>query len=155
MGTPYDPQYPPILPPGFHDLTLDEVEQQLVTSFPNPTARRELFSRFLILCSIINRWGVQVTLWLNGSFVSEKENPDDIDVALLYDGILDRSMSPANKSELQDLRNNRMLTKLRYGCDFYVLDAEDFHDKAYWRGVFGFDKDDAPKGIIRLTLGAP
>lgn len=155
MGTPHDPEYPPILPPGFHDFTPADLEDRFVKPFPTSSTRSDLLGRFLALCSIFKRWGTQITLWMNGSFVTEKEQPDDIDVAFLLDSTLESSLNRTQKEELQDLTRRSIETKLRYGCHFFVIDPDEMKDRVYWRGLFGFDRDDVPKGVVRLKIGSP
>jgi hypothetical protein len=76
------------LPPGRHPATLAEVEAAFVVPFPESRVRRSIYDSW-------NRYrqtllqvapGVVVAFWLNGSFISAKPNPSDIDVVVLLDG---------------------------------------------------------------------
>ena len=50
------------------------------------------------------------------------------------------------------------LCKHNYLCDAYLLFVDtngelDFNSNAYWRGLFGFNRQNEPKGIIKIQFG--
>lgn len=58
---------------------LDSVERIFVDSFPNSNTRRKLFNHYLrYIHEFNNRVTGYCTHRLNGSFISQKENPKDI-----------------------------------------------------------------------------
>ena len=42
------------------------------------------------------------------------------------------------------------LCKHNYLCDAYLLFVD---TNAYWRGLFGFNRQNEPKGIIKIQFG--
>jgi len=54
---------------------------------------------------------------------------------------------------LKELFEDQKTTKLRYECDAYFV-IDNMNDKSYWRGLFGFDRNEKPKGIARIKVGA-
>jgi hypothetical protein len=64
----------PVLPPGIHDASIDEIEVRFATT-PH---RRWLFEGFLRVARALADVGCS-TLYLDGSFVTAKPHPDDYD----------------------------------------------------------------------------
>ncbi len=69
-----------LLPPGVHDATIAEVEQ----TFGRRTPRRaELFVKFTAFLDVARGFGVFQAIIADGSFVTDKDAPGDIDAVLL------------------------------------------------------------------------
>lgn len=69
-----------LLPPGIHASTLVEVEEQ----FGSDTARRrQLFAKLRSFLDFVRTFGVFSTVIVDGSFVTDKPDPGDIDVVLV------------------------------------------------------------------------
>ncbi len=89
------------------ETTLDEFQQVFVDAFPRSTTRKRLFDNYLDWVFDFQRdiFGY-FTQWIDGSFVTRKENPNDIDfVTFLDDEVyvlrntkLDRFWSFSNES---------------------------------------------------------
>ena len=99
-------------------------------------------------------------LWLDGSFLTEKINPKDIDVVLKIDGALYNSGTPEQRQAVDWVIANQKLT---LKCDSYALfeypPGDPLHDEgrwwyAYWLKQWGFSREDDPKGIVVLSLSA-
>ena len=45
------------------------------------------------------------------------------------------------------------LSKIRYSIDVLLLPSNDINNRSYWRGWFGFSRNEQPKGIPRLYYG--
>ncbi|MFX4293875.1 DUF6932 family protein [Streptomyces bohaiensis] len=122
-------------PPGRYSATLEEVEAALVQDplLSGSDTRAAIWSEFeahraLIDCYVgsINR------MWLAGSFVSNKMNPADLDVAYLLDAAAYHAVVDPN--EVRDLRNlgdREWCIKHGMRVDAYLLqlpETEDFRD---------------------------
>ena len=64
----------PVLPPGIHDASIDEIEVRFATT-PH---RRWLFEGFRRVAQALTDAGCS-TLYLDGSFVTAKPHPGDYD----------------------------------------------------------------------------
>jgi hypothetical protein len=73
------------LPPGIHKTTVKEVEEALVNEFPESKTRRKIFEQWQALTEEIDGIVPIRAQWLNGSFVSRKLDPGDLDVATIID----------------------------------------------------------------------
>jgi hypothetical protein len=153
MGSPLDPDFPALLPPGFVDITEADLEPRFVAPFPGSRTRQELVERFRAFTTFLRRLGLTGTMWLNGSFFTEKPHPDDIDLVLLIDDSVLQTLTPAAFDTFQKIVNDRAVTMARYHCDLYFCDPLSDPWKSYWRGWFGFASDQVtPKGIARMAL---
>jgi hypothetical protein len=63
------------LPPGEHPATLDEIEMKYVTN----RRRREIFDGLAHVIQQLVGHGVH-DIWINGSFVTDRQRPNDVDV---------------------------------------------------------------------------
>lgn len=125
---------------------MDTLEAYFVTAFPNSTTRKRLFENYL---RYIYRFQDEVfpifEQWVNGSFVTQKENPNDIDLVTFLDyeaygkrgdKVLDRFWSFSLESE---------------GIDAYIvkgypsthpLHKETIEDKLTWTSLYSTSKDE-------------
>lgn len=79
--------HPPLLAPGRHFMTLSDVELLCVTPFQGSArSRRErLFYGLEELAQDILRVGLRCRAFVDGSFLTVKPEPDDIDVLVSID----------------------------------------------------------------------
>lgn len=76
-----------LTPPRNIEATLETVHQLFVLDFPNSATRLDLFKNFLGYCQNIMALTQQteLLLWMNGSFATQKINPNDIDLVVFLD----------------------------------------------------------------------
>jgi hypothetical protein len=81
------PSFPWLLPAGFTTKTLDEVRVLRVDNFPTSTSRANIFDSFVanFITPLINT-GISCDVWMDGSFITQKEDPEDVDILIEYDG---------------------------------------------------------------------
>lgn len=139
------------------NYTLDDIENYLVTPFSKSTTRRYIFNN---LVTFIKGLPPQhhPRIWLDGSFCTNKENPNDID-CLVFVG-----PSPPHKYQFNTIRAEHLVYK-NYKLDVYpCFDKElvDPADESYpifqesekqWQEKFGYDRNGNPKAIIELRIG--
>ncbi len=103
--------------------------------------------------------GVAITQWVNGSFVTKKINPKDID----FINFVDHHLIQRLGEKLDPFRPENSWDA--YGVDAYILevhplDSKEFvkftqSDKAYWNGQFDRTRrnrngDKHPKGFLEI-----
>jgi hypothetical protein len=147
------------LSPGRHQASPDEVEAEFVGAFPASQARRPLFDAWSTLSEAIERVVPLETQWVDGSFISSKIEPGDIDVVSHLDGpSMDELDNPAQMLLYSLVAGP--LSKQLFGCDSYWLavypeghPARPVYDQAleYWDQQFGSDREGAPKGYIEVV----
>jgi hypothetical protein len=70
-----------LLPPGLHHADMSEVEDRFGKSTPR---RRELFERLKMFVELAHLCGA-LKMLINGSFVTDKPEPGDVDVVIRLD----------------------------------------------------------------------
>ena len=148
------PDFPPLFSPGIHSLSLAELEEIAVTPFQNDAQRVRLFLLFAQWIQRLQALHVSAILWIDGSFVTEKNSPGDID-CMMWVPSSAMALSAAQQSEIEKLVD-RLTLKTQFGIDFYLESPssdEKFHREAYWKGVFGFQHDGkSAKGFVELSI---
>jgi hypothetical protein len=154
------PDHPSMFPLGFHHLTMGDIEQVCVDLFPLSTSRAVIFSGLVTFVETLEAAKVPGQLWIDGSFLTEKIDPKDVDVILKVDGAIYNSGTLEQRQAIDWVNANQKLT-LR--CESYALMqypiGHFLHDEglwwySYWHKQWGFSREEDPKGIVVLTLGA-
>jgi hypothetical protein len=91
MGAPLvKPEYPPLLASGFYVRSVAEVRALCVKSIAGSIRRRAIMDSLEDVIRKLSTARIIGELWLNGSFLTEKIDPDDVDMLVhvssdLYD----------------------------------------------------------------------
>ena len=147
--------FPPLLYPGFHAFDDESLRLLCVDAFPNSERRDMLYYNYMHLMADIRSINKQfkcfVEVWIDGSFTTEKPEPDDIDMLLVIDD--DKlNLVPIMFQPQVDKLLNRKFIQHNYKIDLLLLYSGRDEDRMHWRGVFGHDREDTPKGIVRISL---
>jgi hypothetical protein len=123
------------LPPGVHPATLDEV----VARFGRETEVRRVQAESLRwLVDLARRAGVE-RLVINGSFVTQTPEPNDVDCALLVPP--DIALAPGLEEEFET------------GLPFLQIDLLEASDFAFLiERIFASDRDLVLKGVVEVLL---
>ena len=90
----------PLLAPGRHMMATQELKELTAGRFPKSGKREQLWSAFEKLYQEILGAGFPCQIWIDGSFLTEEENPSDIDFSIHVDAALMRSPPPAMREIL-------------------------------------------------------
>ena len=146
--------YSPLLPPGIHKMSLDEFRQKTVDPFADDVQRLRLFLRLEEWITKLRVLKVGAILWLDGSFVTSKFGPSDIDCMMWNPTFLGR-VSKSDEGIVKGLVD-RAIARNLYGLDLYMESPqplETLHRQAYWRGLFGFQHSGVDaKGFVEIAL---
>jgi hypothetical protein len=137
------------LPPGVHECTLDEVKA-FFCRFQASDQRPRLCEKLHNYVSELRVAGIAKYLIVNGSFVTSKDRPNDIDLVLVLndDVRLDREIPP-----FQYNARSGKFVKRNYGFDLYPAFEGDKTESsminffAMVRGVPG-----RSKGFLKLII---
>ncbi len=77
------PDFRPLLAPGFHRFDLDGICR--LCCFPDNLRRSHLFLHLEQLVQDLLLREIRCELWIDGSFLTEKPEPSDIDVIVKFD----------------------------------------------------------------------
>jgi len=141
--------------PGFHDLPFDGIAKRLWSLFVEPfdrSRRREyLVRRLVAYLSDLRDTGMSFEIWVDGSFTTTKASPNDVDVVVFYSHNEYNSLSSAGK-QLFDRLTDAAIVRSGYDCDVYFVRNHSIDMRSYWRGWFGFSRNEEPKGIPRIFI---
>jgi hypothetical protein len=153
-------EYPPLLDGGFHSLDIEQLRGICVDAFPLSKTREKLMDSLEMAVEKIEHADFQSELWIDGSFLTKKVDPSDVDMALIVPARVRISSSAAVRNTLQwiesDETNDRLL------IDGYVLTQHpetspmfslwDDQQKKFTK-LFGTQYDDkTPKGVAIMRF---
>lgn len=159
MSGAYQPDYPCLFPPGFHYLSISDIERVCVEFFALSKTRGPLMDGLNQFLRRLNDENVLGDIWANGSFLTEKIDPKDIDLVLRCDAVLYNTGTAEHRAAIDWVIANQKPT---LGCDSYVLfeypPGHPLHAEGLWwyswyHKCWGFSRDDDPKGIVVISLG--
>jgi len=123
------------LPPGIHLATLQEVEERF--GYPSEVRQAQVESRAWLL-DLARRAGVE-RLVINGSFVTDVAEPNDVDCVLL--------VGPGFPRELE--AEKEIVTGLPF-LQIDIVDQAGFDE--FVGTVYASDRSWKPKGMIEVVL---
>ena len=150
------------LPDGVHNCNDEEFEQRFVDEFSESETRPRLHQGLRALREEVVKHGPPGVQWVDGSFVTTKLNPGDIDIVTFMDLERLNALSRDDQAAVERLVKGRECTKAAYGCHtFLVPSCEPNHPffpkfeqrRRYWRKWFGRTRQGRPKGFVAMVLG--
>ncbi len=144
--------FQPLLPAGFHHFDAETLQATFVTPFAESARRPLLLAGMLKFIDDLKELAITGELWFDGSFATIKNNPDDIDLVVVYDPESIEALSTEQQQKAGYLFHQPS-ARAQYNCDVYCAPRSDVGLVSYWRGWFGFKRDGkTPKGIGLFTL---
>ena len=136
------------LPPGVHDASIEDIGRRFVWN----RARRMLFAGLARALSNLALGGVRY-VWIGGSFVTSKGEPNDVDGCWEYERrvVVDK-LDPV----FLDVDPPREAMRRKYGVDFLILGTPLVDRTAGGRRIeefFQVDRDGRAKGVVRVKIG--
>jgi hypothetical protein len=156
------PDLPCLFPLGFHQISIVDLERVCVEFFPLSNSRQRIMYGLKQFVQRLVDANVLGELWADGSFPTEKIDPKDVDVLVRIDG--DAVYNNGTNEQRDAIDWVIVNQKATLMCDSYVLmeypSGHPLHDEgkwwySYWHKQWGFSRDDDPKGIAVISLGAP
>jgi hypothetical protein len=101
---------------------------------------------------------IEGEVWIDGSFLTEKIDPDDSDIVVAVTGVFLSAATPAQKTLMNWIESN---LKGSHRCDSYLhVEYPAGHDlagysewmRAYWIRQFGFSRGDDFKGMALVRV---
>jgi len=126
------------LPPGLHRSDLAEVQQR----FGSSDKRQELLRGLYDFVKVARRVGAK-KLILDGSFVTGKESPADIDAILVV---------PDNFDTITREAHILLESPIRFHIHIFPVQEGDEESFQQWVKFFGHDRSDEPKGLVEVLL---
>jgi hypothetical protein len=138
-----------------------EFEETFVNDTCAPK-RRELFNNYIHYTNELKNWcgGIEITQWVDGSFVVKKREPRDIDLVTF----IDFSVEETVKDNLADFKYP--LSEIVFGVDAYLVKIYPpdhnlyklyISDRAYWMDHFSKTRrnrigNKSSKGFLEIKV---
>lgn len=125
---------------------------KILQKFAFNTQRKLLFDTYLVFIKEIQQLNPDGFIqWVDGSFISQKQNPNDIDIVTFFE----IEFYQKNFSKLDSLRDKFPNLDLFFrgiypqNHEYYNISQLEMY---YWYDLFGWDREDKPKGFIELNF---
>ena len=139
-------QFNGILPSGIHWSTMEEVKEKLCFSDKRVWLivglEKAIISLKIAGCE---------TIYLDGSFATSKQNPEDIDVCWELLNV-DIDLLFLIEPVFFDFNFKREAQKDKFGCEFFQAHFVTEPPDILFIDFFQHDRDGNPKGIIGLKI---
>lgn len=139
-------------------MSLEQIKETCVTNFPLSSTRERIMISLESLVTELETHNVRTEVWIDGSFLTEKTNPEDVDLVLCTDGQVYDQGTQEQRTLLESINGN---LKATLNCDSYIfLEYPKEHHlyeigaemREYWLRQFGTSRRDEPKGIALLEV---
>lgn len=138
------------LPPGVYTEELGHIGKR----FGWNSQRRKLLEGLKRAVRNLAAAGVK-EIWIDGSFVTAKELPADIDGVWLVKGDVNLDKLDRVFLEFDEIDPTTSAMKKKYGVDFIIVNEELANPNAENGGVLAYfqkDRDGNRKGIIKIDI---
>lgn len=144
-----------LLEPGFHEIDRKKFKDIFVSAFTTSQTRQTIYDSFVQWeKKLISQYKIY-EIWIDGSFSTSKVNPNDMDIVVFVHAV-DYNKLAHDWENFRNVSNIDAYLTLAI-CNESENDVTDkevywqfVNERNYWRGQFGFDRNDSPKGIIVL-----
>lgn len=143
-------------------LNLDLLKQLFVDELQESQTRSSIFEGFQkFLTNLSNFINISFDIWIDGSFVTKKLNPNDIDVVLIVDAEILEQKGQEIESLFKSIEAKQMYKVDAYTIAKYEESNPKFPlfqiEKAYWSNWFGYTRRNRQgkrfsKGFIEINI---
>ena len=146
-----------VLPPGRYGCTQAEFYQRFVAAFPGSKTREPLYRGWEAHWKTVSAVVPILSEWIDGSFVEEKTDPNDIDLCVILDGPVVDGLPLAARQAL--FRLVTPVGKPLFNCHcFPILVYPDghpyrnyyFRNRGQWDSWWGETRSNSPKGYVEV-----
>jgi len=130
-----------VLPPGIHFATIDEIRRRFAIN----ARRKKMFEGFEKGVEALKKAGC-VEIYLDGSYVTEKENPGDFDACWSTTGVDPHLLDPT----LLDFDEARKNQKDKFGGEFFPASFDADASSTYLDFLQNDRHTGKKKGIIKI-----
>ncbi|MCW1713215.1 MULTISPECIES: DUF6932 family protein [Synergistaceae] len=142
--TPYE-----TLVPGLQQIGPISLYNQCVKTFHENPTRRKIFSGFTRYIKTLHKMNVLVAVIINGSFVSKKPDPCDIDVSIVFDANVIGSLTGNDSLRFKHLTCNDDIWQRQNQINYHT---HPFNCIPVWGNPSEYQKDTSKK-IFETAVG--
>jgi len=151
------PDWPPLLAAGFHPMSIETVNKICVTDFPDSKTRQPILADLEKLIVNLINCGISGTLWVDGSFLTQKTNPEDADTLIeiasdVFDKLTQQQHDLLQAISQSHIGKCHVFVIVVYPTGHPAYGVSDW-DRSYWVSHFGFNRlKNQYKGIASIEL---
>jgi predicted nucleotidyltransferase len=125
---------PPLLAPGEHELTVHELQVLCVNNFALSKTRSEIMQGFQRIVDDLERLKIRADIVVDGSFLTQEIDPDDIDFAVVISPEFYEGCSSEQLKYLEWIRDEFSI-KTTHLCDCYLCVEYPKDHPEYFDGI--------------------
>jgi hypothetical protein len=125
---------PPLLAPGEHKFTVHELHVLCVENFSLSKTRSEIMQGFRQIVDDLEGLQVRADIVVDGSFLTQEIDPDDIDFAVVISPEFYEACSPVQLQYLEWIRDEFSIKKTHL-CDCYLCIEYPNDHAEYFDGI--------------------
>ena len=158
------PEFPPLIAPHsdrprLESMTAIDVRRRFAGDFPLSTTRTNILLGLMEVIAILDEVRIEGALWIDGSFVTKKIDPSDVDIVLQLKAEFVYGCSPVQQQVLSWFAHDDLKEDFR--CHSFVvieypeghyLHASGEQQRIEWLDWFGTSRSGDPKGIGVIQL---
>ena len=144
-------EYEPLLAPGLHSIDHFDIDNHFASRFPESVTRISLIAGLRAYFGALRQLELTFEIWIDGSFTTTKTDPNDIDLVVFAEDAEVEALAQDLKMRLASLVN-REESKRNFGLDVLFCPKSNEDLRSYWRGWYGYDRNENPKGIARFIV---
>ena len=139
-------------------MSIDELQQQCVDRFPLSRTRAKIMAGLAEVVERLSQYRVAGELWVDGSFLTEKINPGDVDIVLRVQSSMYDDGTSGQREIVDWIDGNLRGHNLCDSYVFYEFPEDDpsyslgKKERDYWNYLFGHSRGGMPKGIAVIDL---
>jgi hypothetical protein len=138
-----------VLPKGIYEVTLGEFKKEFVYN----ERREAIFKGFCTLLDDLRAINCK-TVYVDGSFVTDKEQPRDVDVCWDDNDDINWELLDSDYPIFFDMNPPREAQQLRYHADVFPANTYEGGSGLLFREFFQQNKETGnAKGIIKINIG--
>ena len=132
------------------EMTLDDFEQTFVFN----AQRKDIFNQYQYFLSLLKRMPIGTFhQWVNGSFISRKAFPNDIDLVSFVDANFYRIFEGKLLDLAQEFKDYRVDAYFEPVFPTnHILSAATRYNTADWKYLYGHDKRSRRKGFVSIKF---
>lgn len=138
-----------VLPVGVHDTSIEEVGQRF-GAFTVSDRRPNLFDRLSDYVAALVETGLVSAVMVDGSFVTSKPEPNDIDLIVILKKPLDFEAEPIAPTKYNALASSKVRRIWGFDVFFVLQDSPALDERCdFFQRI---RESDGRKGVIRIWL---
>ena len=97
------------LPPGLIATSIEDFKKHYVLNFDGSSTRNKVFNGYMEYCGKIILLEVATKQWFNGSFTTDKNNPNDVDFVTHIDATKADELDEIGQKQFSDLHDRKQI----------------------------------------------